>query len=450
VSLWRFNTGQIFFYDFGHYARIIWLISRSLPPVIVHKVLGEIHFFGDHLAPSFFLLAPLFLITNKLQILLIEQALMTVTAGLLIFTIAKRETLRFFPSLACSVIFLLFAGVESPLVSDWHSESTAIVLLLLFLYSLIYRKNIFIAFLSAIIFMGFKDSNPLSLFFILIPYFYTQKKDRRIIAFYMGFALLWFITAGYILTPLIAKQAYLYAPVLPVKPTEYITNFVNLPIKRKLWFDSLSSFGFLPLFSGVFFIPILAELSIRLLPTYVHSQSFTLGMHYNVFLGAFLAIASIKSLRIINSLILPKKVLISNGTVCIALIIALFTAKTSTHPPLLLAINPVFWKEWNKKSELFKQIQYIETTGSVMSQNNILPHLISRKDKVFLLSLSYKKYDPQHIAFDLSTGQNINNYYSGEIKDIEQVIKLKEFLLEDPHYKRVSTPYRDFYVFKKQ
>src|SRR3989344_4111982 len=102
ISLWRFNTGQVFYYDFGHYARIMWLISRFLSPIINHKVLGEIHFFGDHFIPGLYLLAPLFWATAKLQVLLIQQVLAKEFAGFLVYKIAGKEKLPFITSLIIS------------------------------------------------------------------------------------------------------------------------------------------------------------------------------------------------------------------------------------------------------------------------------------------------------------------------------------------------------------
>jgi uncharacterized membrane protein len=447
ISLWRFNTGQVFYYDFGHFARILWLISRLLPPLINHKVLGEIHFFGDHFIPSLYLLAPLFWLTSKTQILLVQQALATVIAGFLVYKIAEDEKLPFITSLIISFMFLLFAGVENPLVTDWHTESTAVVFLLLFIHLFFYRKRNMLAFLCAIIFMGLKDSNPLSFLFMLIPYFATQGAKRKEIIFYALFGLVWFLIGGYLITPAVSKQPYLYSPVLPDKPWEFITNFVNLPIKRKLIFDSLASFGFLPILSGVFLLPVIAELSIRLVPTYIHSQSFTLGMHYNVFLGAFLTVATIKVFSF-KDRICGKRLRIYASVVI--LLSSLFVAKKITRSPLLLAANPVFWNEWNTKSELFDEITLIPVSGSVMSQNNILPHLVQRREKIYLLSLDYKKFKPEWIVFDLAPGQNINNYYSGEIRDIEQVKELKRRLLNDDDYERVDTLYEYLYLFKKK
>jgi len=447
LSLWRFNIGQVFYYDFGHFARILWLISRFSDPLIYHKVLGEIHFLGDHFSPSIYLLSPLFLITNKMQVLLVEQAAATVLSGILVFKIARKEKLPYFFSYIISFVFLIFAGLENPLVTDWHSESTAVVFLLLFVYLFFYTKKRFLSLISALIFIGFKDSNSISLIFILIPYFLKSKTDKKKILLIAIFALIWFIVVGYIITPLISKQPYLYSPVLPTNPISYLTNFFNTPIKQKLIIDSLGSFAFIPLFSGVFIIPIIAELGIRLIPTYMHSQSFTLGMHYNVFLASFLAFASMQvfkslqfKLKFNNKIMYP--------IVLFFLLFSLFYAKKITHPPILMATNQTFWKQWNQKSELFNQLKFIPKTGTIMSQNNILPHLITRKDKIFLLSFSYSKIKPQYIIFDLSSGQNINNYYSGEINNIDQVVKLKELLMKDENYKRITTPYKNLYFFK--
>ena len=133
----------------------------------------------------------------------------------------------------------------------------------------------------------------------------------------------------------------------------------------------------------------------------------------------------------------------------LVLLFSLYVAKKITQPPLLLATNSVFWKEWNVKSEIFNEIKLIPASGSVMSQNNILPHLVQRKEKIYLLSLDYKKYQPLTVVFDLAPGQNINNYYSGEIRDIEQVLELKRRLMNDEDYVRVFTRYKDLYLFKR-
>jgi len=449
ISLWRYNTAQVFYYDFGHFERILWLISRFEIPLIQHKVLGEIHFLGDHFSPSVYLLAPLFWVTGNSQILLLEQALAIVISGYLVFKIALEEKLQSNIALGISFVFLLFSGTENPLVSDWHTESTALIFLLLFLYLFIYKNMRIVGIISALIFIGFKDSNALSFFFILIPYFISLKKQRQNLALLMVFSLFYFYIVSFIITPLISSQPYLYAPTLPHNPVEYVNNFFNLEIKRKLLFDIFASFGFLPLLSGFFILPIIGELSIRLVPVYVHSQSFTLGMHYNVYLGAFLALASIIILKSLKDVVLVRFRL-RKLLILVVIIIALIVAKKVTFSPLLLGLNPVFWREWSILSPTIKKLSCVPKMGSVMSQNNILPHLLQRKEDVYLLSTQYKKVKPDFIIIDTLPGQNINNFYSGEISELSQVENLRKIIVADPTYFQDTSTCADLLFFRKR
>lgn len=444
ISLWRFNTAQVFYYDFGIFARALWQIAHGLTPLINHKTLGEIHFLGDHFSPSLYLLTPLFLITNSLQILLFEQAFVLTLSGYLIYLIAKAEKLSYWTSTAISLIFLIFAGVVNPLVTDWHTEPTAAVFLLLFIYLFFYKKKYILGVVSAIIFLGWKESNAISLILCLIPYFLIYKKERVKIIILIGISAIWFFSVTKIVMPAIIKQPYYYAPVLPNNPLEYLTNFINIAQKRKLIFDSFSSFGFLPVIGIPFLFPIVGELGIRLIPVSSHFQSYTLGMHYNVFLGVFLAFGTIYSLRIFQ-----KKHIQIYLTIGL-LIIALYVAKKITSSPILLATNKTFWLEWKKKSSLFQELPCVPQTGSIMSQNNILPHLIQRKEKIYLLSSQYAVYKPKYIVMDLSLGQNPNNFYSGEINNYSQVLSLKQVIEKDTNYLYDSISCKYLLLFRRK
>jgi|GEM_PF-2450214 len=449
LSLWRYNSGQLFYWDFGHYSRILWLMSRLLPPIIPHKVLGNILFLGDHFAPGMALLAPLYWFSSKPPILLLEQVLATVGAGIIIYKIGKAMRLSSLAAWAVSFVFLLFAGVENPLVTDWHTESTSVLFLALFLYWFLTGKRMLLPTIAALLFISLKDSNPLSLFFLLIPLFFAYPKQRAYVLFLALFSLAAFGLIAYVITPLISKQPYLYSPVLPNQPIEFMTQFFNQDIKRKLLFDSFASFGFVPLLSGFFLLPIIGELSIRLVPTYLHSQSFTLGMHYNVYLGFFLALASMHGIIAFGHVFRHHKKQIGIWLACFLVVAAVVTAKKITHPPALLAFNTVFWKEWNVKNDLFQKIHYIPQRGSIMAQNNILPLVLARKEPIYLLSYSYAASLPDVIVLDLGKGQNPNNFYSGELNSEDHAIRLKTILEDDARYERIRTPYPSLYVFRK-
>lgn len=444
ISLWRFNTGQVFYYDFGIFARALWQIAHGLHPIINHKTLGEIHFLGDHFSPSIYLLAPLFWFTDKLEILLIEQSFAIVVSGFLIYLIARANKLNYFTSLTISFVYFIFAGTANPLVTDWHTEPSAAVFLLLYIYLFFYEKKYVLGLLSALVLLGWKESNALSLILCLIPYFIYMKKERNRILFLCGLSLLWFFFTTKFCIPALIHQPYFYTPLLPHYPQEYITQFFNLPQKRQLLFQTFISFGFLPLINVPFLFPIFGELGIRLIPIESHFQSYSLGMHYNVFLGVFCALGTIHTLTLIS-----KK---NIQVVCVIglLIFSLITAKKISLSPTLLILNRTFWKEWSTKSSLFKKISDIPIKGSIMSQNNILPHLIQRKDQIYLLSVTYKKIMPRYIVVDLSKGQNPNNFYSGEINEYSQVLNLIKVLEKDIHYIKKNTQWKDLLFFERK
>jgi uncharacterized membrane protein len=443
ISLWRFNITQVFYYDLGIFARPLWEITHGLPPLIFHKTLGEIHFLGDHFSPSMYLLTPLMWLPSPLQMLLIEQALTLTICGVLIFLIAHDHKLSFWVSIAVSFVFFIFAGAINPLVTDWHTEPTAAVFLLLFIYLYFYKKRYIWGMICAVIFLGWKESNALTLLLSLIPFFISSLKQRKHIIIIAICTILWFFLVTKIIIPSFIHQPYYYSPLLPSSPLLYIAQLFNNPQKRLLLFESFISFGFLPLFNISYLASIVGELAIRFIPVESHFQSITLGMHYNVFLGVFLTLGSIQTLSHLKG----KK--IQQVLIILFVILSLFAAKKITSSPIFLAFNRTFWREWSVPSPLMSKLSCIPLSGRIMSQNNILPHLIQRKEKIYLLSKKYKDLKPDYIVMDISPGQNSNNFYSGEISEYSQVETLKKMIEADIYYVRDTSTCPTLLFFRR-
>lgn len=481
-SLSRLYSLQIFHYDFGIFAKIIWQLSRLQLPIINHRVLGDIFFLGDHFNPSLVILAPLFWITSDIRILLFEQALFTVLSGLMIYLVARKLDYHFIAALIFTTIFLLFAGTENPLVTDWHPEPTAGFFLLLFFYLFNFTKFNKLAFLSALIFLGFKESNALTLIFLLVWMYILQqnhetrdriwnKKCIRIV-FLAILSLGWFFLTTKFFIPFFSHQKYMYSPDIPLSPIKIIGNYLNNPLKTKLIFDSFISFGFLPLFSVFGLIPIFLELGIRLIPNSSIFQNFALTFHYNVYLGIFLALATIYGVKNIrnNCYIarlaeaISKRAKLFNGFRCVnnltiqqfnnlilwilliyLLLFSLYTARKITSSPINLAISPIFWHELRPKQDFYSAIKLVPYNGSVMAQNNLLPYFVTRKEKVYLMSEDYTSIKPGTIVFDISSGQNINNFWD---TNYETILKIKEQLLRDKNYERIIVENKNLFIFQ--
>lgn len=446
VSFSRYYSYQIFQYDFGIFSKIVWELSKFQPPYIEHLVLGKIFFLGDHFNPSLIFVAPFYWLTSNPQILLFEQAFALVITGVIIFFICRKLKFSSILSSLIAISYLIFAGTGNPLVTDWHPEPTAGLFLALFFYLFCFTKKRLLYFLSAIIFLGFKESNAFTLIFILVWLLFLKKDKRKDIFVLIIISSAWFYIATNVFSFIFTKRPYMYTPEMPSSPFELVGNFFSTPEKRKLIFDSLISFGFLPLFSIFGMIAIIGELAIRLAPTKTIFQNFTLGSHYSVYLALILTLTSIYGILRLKRMF-PNKKWVVSFLVFYLLATALFSARKITKSPINLAINPVFWKELKTNKENFNWVDKIPKTGSVMSMNNFLPYFSARSERLYFLNKYYKEVSPNIIIFSLAPGQSANNFWSMEEKDLELI---RDLLLQDSDYLRIPTDNDFLFIFIKK
>lgn len=338
-------------------------------------------------------------------------------------------------------MFLLYAGIENPLVTDWHPEPTAGLFLALFIYFFLFGKNKFIAPILVIIFLGFKESNAITLSFFLVSSFLIFPKRRKEIIAYLFASIIWFSAAVKILIPHFSEREYFYSPELPKSLLDVKLSLEKTEKYEFVW-KSLASFGFLPLLARFSLIPIFGEIFIRVFPLRSFFQSFNLSMHYNVYLGIFLALASIEGLLFVNARfkLKNKAVIVSIGLV----LFALFFAKKVTNSPIVLATNPTFWKELKPREDIFNSLNKVSKEESVAAQNNLLPYLSLRDDKLISISKGYRMKNPEIIVFDLSEGQNPNNFYP---ESYDFLVKEIKFIEKSKNYKRINAGNENFYIY---
>jgi uncharacterized membrane protein len=446
IGIYRYNIGQVFYYDFGIFAHIIWQLSRFQLPTINHMVLGKVIFLGDHFNPGLVMIAPLLWAIGDLRILLIEQAIALVGTGFLVYKIAQKLSLRYSSSLAVAAAYLLFAGSENPLVTDWHPENTAAFFAVLFVYLYISQKKRMISFIVLLAFISLKESNAISAVALLIPMFFFIREKRKETTALIIFSVIYFLFAVKISVPFFAHRPYIYSPNIPISPVQIAQNFINSPEKIKLLNDSFISFGYLPILAGTWMIPIVSELGFRLAPNSTIFNNLTLGQHYNVLLGVFLALATLASLKVIQKW--TKNNPIPEIAFSIYLIvISLYVARKITGSPINLAINKTFWHQLKPREELFQSLEKVPATGSVMSQNNILPYLVNRNDEVFLTTVNYEYSNPKIIILDLTETQNVNNFYGSNRSTVEDV----EFKLRaDMKYQKIDTENKKIYIYARK
>lgn len=225
-----------------------------------------------------------------------------------------------------------------------------------------------------------------------------------------------------------------------------VKNFFNHPSKIALTRDAFASFGFLPLVSFTGLIPIIGELAIRLIPTKSFFQSYTLTMHYNVYLGVFLSLATLFALISVKRWLLPRyrrraHVLL----LCYLLVLSLLMARKITYSPINMLISRVFWKELPLKKDFFSYTKKIPSTGSILSQNNLLSHFITRKEEVFLFS-DAADTRTDIVVFDVSDSSP-NNFWPSTEEKVRGQIAL---LLKNTSYTRVQITNQNLFIFFKK
>ncbi len=431
LSLQRYFIVQLYFYVFGIFTQVLWRLSRFSYPYINHLVLGKVHFLGDHFQPSLIILTPLFWISSNISILVLQQAFASFGSVVLIYLISKKHKISFIGSLIISSAFLIFSGTLNPLLTDWHPEPTAGFFLLLFYYFYLFTNKNILSGLLFFIFLGFKESNSITAFFLLVYMFFAIKNKRRITFIFLLVCIFWFFMTTRFIIPGISRSFYLYYPEISLNPQVVLKSIIEKPQKIQLVFRSLISFGFIPILSGLAIIPIIGELGIRIFPTKSLFENFTFGFHYSVYLGIVLTISTIIAIAYWKKR-LGKKYNVELFLCILLLFSALLTGRKLTYSPMNMAISPIFWKELKPNKEFFNFINKIPKNGSVMSQNNVLAYVSNRKEDLYYLKKRYWIQKPDTIAFDLTPGQNPNNFYESAP---ESILMVRDSLINDQYYK---------------
>lgn len=423
VSMHRFWQFEVFYYDFGIFDQAIWHVAHFRPPIIDHFVIPGKVIFADHFSPSLFLLSPIYWLTDRPEALLIAQSLAVGISALVLYALAKHVLKHSLTSAAVTVSYLLFVGTQNALIADIHEVTFMMLPLMIALYAVILkRKNIFwIAFLIT---LGFKESSAL-LGIALAVYIYMYNKSWRGLALSVGLlSVAWGYGATQIVIPYFYGKEYFYTPSLSANPFALLWSFVDEPIKRQTLLTSLVSFGFLPVLYPPAWLLIIQDIATRFLQK-DFALRWGMGLHYSAQLAVIMAFSSVMAIERIQKRV--KNVAVAT-IIAVGLIgISIFLHQFKLHGPLGLAYNPAFYRNTKNFTFLNDLISRVPKNTTVMTQNNIAPHMIHTHN-VLLLRDSYTDFMPEYFVLDLRDGQNFNNFFGVRI-DV-----LKTLLKKDPRY----------------
>lgn len=425
VSLIRYWQYEVFYFDFGIFDQAIWEVANFRLPLIEHfipGIQGKI-IFADHFNPSIFLLSPVYWLTNRSEVLLIAQSVIVALSGYIIYRISLEVIKNTMISLSIMLCYFLFVGLQNAVITEFH-ELTIMTLPLTLLWWSVIKKNVLTYFLLLIITLGFKESLFSLGVGIGIAIFLLYKDWRKIAVMTIIISLIWGIVAIKLLIPYFSGGSYLYSPNLPDTFEGMFMSLINNEEKRKTLFFSFASFGFLPLFSPAFYPTILQDYALRFIPDGFWTR-WGLGMHYNAQSAVILALSSIYGVNFLLRYKLIKRYLLPLAIFLV--FFALFLNLKILKGPFNLIYNTAFYNHTKNLSYLDKLIAKVPQTSTVMTQNVLASRFTHQK--VWLLSLNYKKFRPEYILIDFRQGQNPNNFF-GTPNAYEIYLEL----LNDPNY----------------
>ncbi len=414
VSLHRFWQFEVFYYDFGIFDSAIWKAAHFTPPIIDHFVIGGKVIFADHFSPSIFLLSPLYWFTDRPEALLIAQAIAVCGSALILYAIAKHYLTTRLSTLAVVVSYLLFVGLQNALIADIH-EVTYMTLPLMGVFYAIVTKKKTLFWICFFITLGFKESSALlgvALGIFISLFNKTWKRTALLTAIVSVF---WGVLTTQVIIPYFYGRPYFYTPHINPNPVRILMMFADDPVKRNTVLMSFLSFGFLPLLYPPAWILILQDLATRFLQN-EFSLRWGLGLHYNAQMAVILAFASVMGLHTLEKKV-KKRLFILSVSVFL-MMTSVFLHRFLLRGPLGLSYNPAFYRNTKNFAFLNDLISRVPKGTSVMTMNNIAPHMVHTHD-VFLLRGVYEDFMPEYFVLDLREGQNFNNFFGADIEAVK-------------------------------
>jgi len=388
--------------------------------------------------------------------LLLMQVVAICSAALPLFFLSREKKITPLVAYALLISFLAFYGLQNAIWFDAHSEVFGASFLSWFIYFLDRQKKYptLIFFLLTIV---CKENMAFLTFLVSITYFIKRRTKQDLL--YIVSSVMYSFIIFFIYFPHFTKMGYEYASSQGLLSNTNPLYLLNTSNKREVLFVSLGWFGLLPLLSPLSLIPFLGDVYSYFVIGNNIREADGLFMHYRVTLTPLLTWSTIYSITRFKFL----------NKWYIALYFFLITLffQYSLHLPLSYLSKHWFWYEQPAVKSINTLITYLPKDASVVSQNNITPHL-SHRNNIFTLWpseqtfkntspcgkstcnwLSWRGGKPEYIIVDTSSNWDIRHYLAdrpifidalgnmekyGEISKVKQV---ENAILFKINYKRV-------------
>ena len=189
-----FNSG----FDLGVYNQVVWNSLHGRPFFYTSTGQPLLHF-SNHADPILLLLAPLYLIHNGPETLLVLQAALIGLAGLPVFYLGREKLHSNLAGLSLLLAYLLFPGLQAVILSDFHPPALAFAFLMFGFYFLEKDRAGWVL-LFMVLAMACKEQIPLQVIFVgFYALIWKRKRRLGLVTILLGVA--WFVAVMYWIIP---------------------------------------------------------------------------------------------------------------------------------------------------------------------------------------------------------------------------------------------------------
>ncbi len=373
LSITRHNNYNSFGFDLGLADQVVWQYSHFSLPIT------SIHFYPftslltDHIELIYAPLGVFYWIWNDVRMLLLLQAAIFSFSGVPIYLLAKRKKLKTPIATAILLSYLSFYGVQNALWFDVHSAVFGAAFLSWFIYFLD-KKKLLWATIFFILTIICKENLAMLTFSTSLVYWWITKQRAFLYYAFASLTYLFFIFGIYF--PHLTERGYGYQNTNGILSDLNLFYLFDTAEKRYAEFVSVAWFGFLPLLSPFFLLPAVGDFFSYFVIANQLKEAQGIFMHYRITIAPMMTFATIMTIA--------KYKRLNNIYVAGYLFLCILFFQYTLHLPISYIAKKWFWEKPAAVYTINKVLTALPEQASVVSQNNIVPH-ISHRREIFTL-----------------------------------------------------------------
>lgn len=347
-------------------------------------------FFGVHFSPILFLLIPFYAVYPSIETLLVLQSIALALGAIPLYWMAC-EKLGKDLALYISSLYLIYPALNYVNLNDFHLQAFLPTFFLFAVYYLEHEK--WPQFLTFVILsmITIEFTQIIVVFMALYGLILYQKRRFADSRKALRYILLTFLL-GFLCFILAMKVKELFNPLTSAVPTPFHLAFSNPSKAIYMAFNDWSSkvFYVVCLLGPLAFMPILALEPLMMVIPWIgasfisdYSPYYSIYYHYNSFIIPFVFIALVKAIERVK-VMRPKHVKrISLALFLSTAIFAVYLPFAETSPWMYQA--PILTEH---KELLHKALSLVPSNASILTQNDVFPHVSGRLEAYMYISQS--------------------------------------------------------------